>query len=93
VSADAAAEACLPVVGRWTDAAHRGLADPALHAAARACLAAAADRVPDDLRATVHALAELVEAGRSPGDAVLTTARASGPEAALLAAATGEDPA
>ncbi|GHE11428.1 glutamate--cysteine ligase EgtA [Klenkia taihuensis] len=90
VAADAAAAACLPVVGRWTTAAHRGLADPALHAAARACLAAAADRVPADLRAEVHALAEQVEAGTGPGDAVLTTARAHGPEAALLAA-TEED--
>ncbi|MEI4272921.1 ergothioneine biosynthesis glutamate--cysteine ligase EgtA [Klenkia sp. LSe6-5] len=90
VAADRAAEACLPVVGRWTDAAHHSLADPALHAAARACLAAAADRVPAGLRPDLHALAELVEAGRSPGDAVLTTARTAGPEAALLAA-TEED--
>jgi glutamate--cysteine ligase len=80
----------LPVVGRWTDAARHGLADPQLHAAARACLAAAADRVPTALRPEVHALAELVAAGRSPGDAVLTTARTSGPEAALLAAVQEE---
>lgn len=93
VAADAAAEACLPVVGRWTDAAHHGLADPALHEAARACLAAAADRCPADLRPALHALAELVDAGRSPGDAVLTTARARGPEAALLAATSAEEPA
>jgi len=89
-AADAAAAACLPVVGRWTTAARRGLADPALHAAARTCLAAAADRVPADLRAEVHALAEQVEAGTGPGDVVLTTARTHGPEAALLAA-TEED--
>ncbi|SCX41201.1 glutamate--cysteine ligase [Klenkia marina] len=91
VAADRAAEACLPVVGRWDDAARHGLADPALHEAARACLAAAADRGPADLRPELHALAELVEAGRGPGDAVLTTARTSGPEAALLAATSGED--
>jgi glutamate--cysteine ligase len=89
-AADLAAQACLPVVGRWTDAARHGLADPQLHAAARACLAAAADRVPTALRPEVHALAELVAAGRSPGDAVLTTARTSGPEAALLAAVQEE---
>ncbi|MCO7222393.1 ergothioneine biosynthesis glutamate--cysteine ligase EgtA, partial [Klenkia sp. PcliD-1-E] len=69
-----------------TAAAHHGLADPALRAAARTCLAAAADRVPPDLRPEVHALAEQVEAGTGPGAAVLTTARAHGPEAALLAA-------
>lgn len=93
VAADLAAAACLPVRGRWTTAAHRGLADPELHTAARACLAAAVDRVPAELRSAVHALAELVEAGRSPGDAVLDTARASGPEAALLAAVHAEEPA
>ncbi len=90
-AADLAAAACLPVQGRWTTAAHRGLADPGLHTAARACLAAGADRVPTTLRPAVHALAELVETGRSPGDAVLATARVSGPEAALLAAVHVEE--
>ena len=92
-AADLAAAACLPVGGRWTTAARRGLADRELHTAARACLAAAADRVPVALRPEVQALAELVESGRSPGDAVLDTARASGPEAALLAAVHTEEPA
>ncbi|CAB4926797.1 unannotated protein [freshwater metagenome] len=49
--------------------------------------------MPAELRPAVYALAELVEAGRSPGDAVLDTARASGPEAALLAAVHAEEPA
>ncbi len=93
VAADLAAAACLPVQGRWTTAAHRGLADHELHTAARACLAAAADRVPVVLRRAVHALADLVEAGRSPGDTVSTTARTSGPEAALLAAVHAGEPA
>ncbi len=90
VAADLAAVACAPVAGRWGAAAHRGLADPDLHAAALACLAAAADRVPPGLRPEVHALAELVSAGRSPGNAVRDTARACGPAAALLAACRQE---
>jgi glutamate--cysteine ligase len=51
---------------------------------------AAADNVPAALRPEVGALAELVEGGRSPGDAVLATARAAGAHAALLAAAEPE---
>ncbi|KQS71891.1 ergothioneine biosynthesis glutamate--cysteine ligase EgtA [Modestobacter sp. Leaf380] len=91
VAADLAAAACAPVAGRWDDAAHHGLTDPDLHTAATACLAAVADRVPPALRPEVHALAELVAAGRSPGDAVADTARAAGPAAALLAACPEED--
>lgn len=90
-AADLAAAACEPVAGRWSDAAARGLADPALHAAAVSCLAAAADRVPPALGPEVHALAELVSAGRSPGDAVRETTRTGGPAAALLAACPEED--
>lgn len=86
VAADRAAEACEPVAGHWSDAAHRGLADPALLAAARSCLDAALAAAPPGLRPEVEALAELVDGGRSPGDAVLHTARTAGPGAALLAA-------
>ncbi len=91
VAADLAAGACAPVTGRWGDAAHHGLADPDLHTAATACLTAAADRVPTALRPEVHALAELVASGRSPGDAVRETARTAGPAAALLAATRLEE--
>ena len=85
-AAERAAEATAPVAGRWDRAARMGLADPALHAAARRCLAAALDHVPAGLRAEVAALAALVDRGASPGDAVLRTARREGPAAALLTA-------
>jgi glutamate--cysteine ligase len=84
VAAALAAEASAPVAGAWTRAARDGLADPALRLAAAGCLAAAVDAVPAVLRPEVIALAELVAAGRSPGDAVLTAAERGGPYAALL---------
>jgi glutamate--cysteine ligase len=86
VAADEAAEASAPVAGAWTRAARDGLADPALRRAAAGCLAAAVDAVPAVLRPEVAALAELVAAGRSPGDAVRTAAERGGPYAALLSA-------
>ncbi|MGY1635319.1 ergothioneine biosynthesis glutamate--cysteine ligase EgtA [Geodermatophilus sp. SYSU D00742] len=85
-AADRAAEASAPVAGAWDRAASAGLADPALHAAARACLAAACDAVPAPLRSEVAALADLVDRGLSPGDALLAAAGSGGPAAALLAA-------
>jgi glutamate--cysteine ligase len=86
VAADRAAAASAPVAGAWTRAAREGLADPALRRAAAGCLAAAVDAVPGVLRPEVTALAELVAAGRSPGDAVLTAAERGGPYAALQSA-------
>jgi ergothioneine biosynthesis glutamate--cysteine ligase EgtA len=83
-AADRAAEASAPVSGAWARAAWLGLADDALCRAARACVAAAVDRVPAALRTEVGALAELVDRGCSPGDAVARTARRSGACAALL---------
>jgi glutamate--cysteine ligase len=85
-AADAASAACEPVATAWDRAAREGLRSPALHAAARACLAAAAAAAPPGLRAEVEALAELVEHGASPGDAVLDDVRRAGPAAALVAA-------
>jgi glutamate--cysteine ligase len=92
VAADRAAEASEPVAGAWTRAAREGLADPALRRAATDCLTAAVDAVPDVLRPEVTALAELVAAGRSPGDAVLTAAQRGGPYAALLSATEHPEP-
>ncbi|WP_233495970.1 ergothioneine biosynthesis glutamate--cysteine ligase EgtA [Geodermatophilus sp. TF02-6] len=89
VAAGHAAAATAGVAGAWDRAARLGLADPALHTAARACLAAAVDVVPAALRPEVEALAELVDRGRCPGDALLDTARRDGPGAALLSA-TGD---
>lgn len=86
VAAGHAAVACLPVAGAWDRAARLGLADPALHTAARACLTAACAAVPAALRPEVEALADLVDRGRCPGDALLDTARAGGAAAALLSA-------
>ncbi|MGY1594020.1 ergothioneine biosynthesis glutamate--cysteine ligase EgtA [Geodermatophilus sp. SYSU D00708] len=86
VAAGHAAAATEPVAGAWDRAARLGLADRALHRAARACLAAACDAVPADLRREVTALADLVDRGHSPGDDLLRTARVGGPAAALLSA-------
>ncbi|MGY1711915.1 ergothioneine biosynthesis glutamate--cysteine ligase EgtA [Geodermatophilus sp. SYSU D00758] len=92
VAAGRAAEASAPVAGAWDRAARRGLGDPALHAAARACLAAALDAVPAALRPELTALAESVDRGSCPGDELRAAARAGGPVAALLTAArTPED--
>jgi ergothioneine biosynthesis glutamate--cysteine ligase EgtA len=85
-AADRAAEASAPVAGQWDRAARLGLADSALRTAARGCLAAALDAVPPALLPEVAALAALVDRGHSPGDAVLASARRSGPAAALLTA-------
>lgn len=86
VAADRAAAASAPVTGAWDRAARLGLADPALRRAAGDCLAAALDAVPASLRPEVTALADLVDRGGSPGDALLAAARAGGPPAALLGA-------
>jgi ergothioneine biosynthesis glutamate--cysteine ligase EgtA len=87
VAAGHAAEATEPVAAAWDRAARLGLADRALHTAARACLVAACDAAPATLRDEVTALAELVDRGRSPGDDLLRAARARGPAAAFLSAA------
>ena len=86
LAADRAAAASAPVAGAWDRAARFGLADSALRRAARSCLAAALDAVPAVLRPAVTALAELVDRGASPGDALLSAALTGGPAAALLAA-------
>ncbi|WP_336033844.1 ergothioneine biosynthesis glutamate--cysteine ligase EgtA [Geodermatophilus sp. FMUSA9-8] len=80
-AADAAADATAPVAGAWTRAARDGLADPALRAAAGACVAAALPAVPAALRPEAEALAALAESGRCPGDLLLPD-----PVAALLTA-------
>jgi glutamate--cysteine ligase len=85
-AADRATEASAPVVGQWDRAARLGLADRALRTAARGCLAAALDAVPPALLPEVAELAALVDRGHSPGDAVLASARRSGPAAALMTA-------
>jgi glutamate--cysteine ligase len=79
VAADVAAEACEPLGDRWTVAARDGLRDPALRRAAGRCAAVAADRAPAGLAQDVAALADLVAAGRSPGDELAQRIQGSNP--------------
>jgi glutamate--cysteine ligase len=86
----AADEACEQVAGDWDVAARKGLRDPALLRAARACVRAALERTPEELRADVAAYAELVDSGRSPGDLLATRIEDRGPLAALEEEARAE---
>ncbi|GAB3765463.1 glutamate--cysteine ligase [Nocardioides ginsengisegetis] len=79
VAADAAAELCEPVAGSLDEAARSGLADPALRAAAAACAEVAAAHCPPSLKADVERLAELLAAGRTPGDELRHVAETRGP--------------
>jgi ergothioneine biosynthesis glutamate--cysteine ligase EgtA len=90
-AADAAAAATEPLAGAWDRAARRGLADPALHVAAVACLEAAVSHAPAGLAQEVTALAERVVRGSSPGDDLLRTARRRGAAGALHAATRDEE--
>ncbi len=83
LAADAAREACAPVEDAWEAAAREGLADPAVRAAVQACLHAAATRCPSELVDEVAALADLVDAGSSPGQEVRRRIEAHGPLAVL----------
>ena len=74
-----AAAACAPVADRWYDSARCGLADPALHAAAMACVAAGRDALghmaPPVSGATTdlcdHYVERYLGRRRTPGDDVL----------------------
>src|SRR5277367_3044734 len=68
IAAGIAAEAVQPVATAWDVAARNGLNDPRLHAAANRCVAAAAERVPDDLSGAMQRLVAAVERGRCPAD-------------------------
>jgi ergothioneine biosynthesis glutamate--cysteine ligase EgtA len=80
-----AAQVCAPLEGAWTSAARDGLADPAIARAANACVEVAVDRAPVELKADMEAYAELVVAGRTPGDEIRERAEADGPLAVLIA--------
>lgn len=67
-AADIAAEAVEPVATAWDTAARVGLADRRLHAAARCCVTAAAERVPPALAGAMGRLVQAVEQGRCPAD-------------------------
>jgi glutamate--cysteine ligase len=79
IAADRAAELCSGLDDSWTTAARNGLGHQALLAAARGCADAAAERCPAALRSDVEAYAELVRAGRTPGDELRERARVHGP--------------
>jgi glutamate--cysteine ligase len=81
--AAAATEALAHLPGRWSRAARLGLGDVTIAAAARRCLAIAAEHVPAPLAASVTDLAELVESGRCPGDVVDRRIAEVGPEVLL----------
>ncbi len=70
IAADGAAELCEPVRDRWVTAAHAGLDDPAVRACATGCLDLAARHCAPELKSDVEAYAELVSAGRTPGDEI-----------------------
>ncbi len=82
-AAAVAEEACQPVAGAWTTAARDGLQDPALARAATRCAEVAAARCPSGLRDRVGDYAELVAAGRSPGDELAGRAAQTSPLRAL----------
>lgn len=87
VAADAAADWCAPVRGRWAAAARWGTRDPAIGRAARGCLDIAARRCPPQLRAELDALGELFESGNSPADELCLRIERFGPLAVLEAEA------
>ena len=86
-AADLAADAIGPTAGLWSEAARDGLRDPRLGRAARRCLTIAAERAPASLATAVADLAELVDAGRCPGDLLSERIAEVGPRAAFAEAA------
>jgi glutamate--cysteine ligase len=88
-AADAAAEACAPVEGRWLAAARHGLADPTLAAAARRCFTSALAALPrlrvgaDVVTAVQDYADRYVDVGRCPADGLTALASADGPAALL----------
>jgi glutamate--cysteine ligase len=92
----AAAAACAPVADRWYDSARCGLADPAIYAAAIACVRAGRDALGRLAVPTSAATAQLcdryieryIERHRTPGDEVLDAWRHGRP---LVSLPTEED--
>ncbi len=83
VAADLASEATEPAALLWTRAARHGLDDPVLAGCARRCVEIAAGHVPTELAGAVADLAELIGAGRCPGDLLAERIAEVGPEAAF----------
>jgi len=89
-AADIATAATEPVATAWDRAAREGLADRELHAAALTCVAAAAEKAPAPLTASVDLLVGSVERGRCPADDFADRARSSGVGQAVIELAEGE---
>jgi glutamate--cysteine ligase len=92
IAADRAAQACEPIVDGWTAAARDGLSDPVIAEAARCCVEAAVDRAPTSLTSQITEYAELVCAGKTPGDEIDARIHRDGPRAvfeSLAAEAVG----
>lgn len=83
VASDAAAEVCQSLTDAWTRAARDGLRDPEIARAARDCVAIAVERAPLDLAVPMVAYADLIAAGRTPGDDIAARAASWGPVAVL----------
>jgi glutamate--cysteine ligase len=90
VAADYAAEAVEPVATAWDRAARVGLNDQRLYAAANRCVAAAAGRVPAQLKEAMQQLAEAVERGRCPADDFSDRVIGHGIAPAVIRLAQGE---
>ncbi|MGE2834058.1 ergothioneine biosynthesis glutamate--cysteine ligase EgtA [Mycobacterium sp. SMC-4] len=90
VAADIAAEATEPVATAWDRAAQVGLADPALHRAARRCVDAAAQRAPAALQESMELLTRSVHQGRCPADDFTDQVAAHGITAVVGRLARGE---
>jgi glutamate--cysteine ligase len=79
VAADEAADLCAPVADAWHTAARLGPADPLVRAAVTGCVELAARRAPEGLRAEMEDFAELIAAGRSPGNELRSRVEQTGP--------------
>jgi glutamate--cysteine ligase len=93
VAAERASEACEPLADAWTAAARDGLGDPVIARVARRCVDIAVEAAPVLLKPQMAAYAELVHAGRTPGDDIAERAAQDGPLAVLesLAAEVVDD--
>lgn len=89
-SAERAADAVAPVAGAWDVAARVGLADERIHAAARRCVAIAAEQAPPSLAEPMAALAARVQRGHCPADDVAAEAAATGIAATVARLARGQ---
>ncbi|KUI41393.1 ergothioneine biosynthesis glutamate--cysteine ligase EgtA [Mycobacterium sp. IS-1590] len=89
-AAEVATEATAPVATAWDRAAHIGLADRRLRAAAQRCVRAAAERAPAELAESMHRLVRSVEQGRCPADDFRDRAARHGIAPAVTQLARGE---